>query len=95
MNGVFFACLKTSKRFRFHKAIISKVASISVAFKTSPLLRWYVRPFTAVFKRNGASSSLRIFDRRKAAMTSTNYSMTEPRVLNAVAAVVSIHKLND
>ena len=35
MNGIFFACLKTRKRFRFHKEIISKVASLFVAFKTA------------------------------------------------------------
>ena len=35
MNDVFFFRLKTKERFRFHKEILTKVAPISVAFKTT------------------------------------------------------------
>ena len=35
MNSEFFARLKTRKRFRFHREILTKVASVSMAFKTT------------------------------------------------------------
>ena len=35
MNGVFFFRRKTKERFRFHKEILTKIASISIAFKTT------------------------------------------------------------
>ena len=35
MNNIFFARRKTGKRFRFYKEILTKVASIPIAFKTT------------------------------------------------------------
>ena len=35
MNDVFFSLLKTRKRFRFLQELLTKVASISIAFKTT------------------------------------------------------------
>ena len=68
MNSVFFAHLKTRKRFRFHKEILTKVASISIAFK-QPLLWWSGHPSVEGIKRDGANNSLRFFDQQKAGMT--------------------------
>ena len=68
MNSVFFAHPKTGERFGFHNEILTKVASISIAFETT-IVGMTSLTLLCNFERDGASNSLRFFERREAGMT--------------------------